>query len=143
MKPIGFFLLFWLFWSCQTQKNIDYNQSIAGEYATPDIRRRTLYDFLLSNYYYLNTHLKVNKDKTFEIQTCSYTAKGKWFISKDTFHYKYDTLIWLIDSLNYSGKYKERKNKLIRYDRFLIIKKDGLFRKTKEGKKNLIMKLVK
>ena len=142
MLTIVLLLLLAFFLSCQSQK-VGYNQSITGEYATTNFRKRTLKDWFLSNYYVLNIKLKVNEDKTFEIRTCSYTATGKWFISKDTFHYKYDTLVWVIDSLNDSKKYIARKKKIINYNRYFIIKNNVLYHKTKEGKKNVIKKLVK
>ena len=140
MLTIVLLLLLAFFLSCQSQ-NVDYSQSIAGEYVAVKPKRRLI--GFNRNYYVLNTILNIQKDKTFEIQTCSYKATGKWFISKDTFHYKYDTLIWLIDSLNDSKNYASRKNNLIKYNRYFIIKNNMLYHKIKEGKKNLIKKLVK
>jgi len=142
MKTSIFFLMLIIFFSCRTKKRLDYSKSVVGEYAATN-KKRTLIDALKSNYYILNIKLKINEDKTFTKKTCSYIAKGKWFVSSDTFYYKYDTLTWLIDSLNYSKKYIKRKKRIISHERYLVIKGNQLFKKNKVENKNYIEKLIK
>ena len=75
--------------------------------------------------------------------TCSYTATGRWYLNNDLLSLKFDTLVWLIDSLNYVPRYIERKKRIIKNGSHLIVRKNYLYSEAKSKGRTIVLKLVR
>ena len=141
MKTIALVLIFYLLTACNNVKPYDHN-TIIGKYATIN-HKRTIVDYFKSRSYVLNDRLNLKKNNSFEMETCSYKATGKWYLKKDTLSLKFDTLVWWIDSLNYVTRFIERKKRIIKNGNHLLVRKNYLYSETKYKEKTIVLKLVR
>ena len=63
--------------------------------------------FLTGQSYATGTILKVNKDSTYSMTTCSQLWLGRWKVKKDSLYLYCSDVKFIIDSLNYVEKYKK------------------------------------
>jgi hypothetical protein len=64
-------------------------------------------DYFSNRKYLIGTSIKLNNDSTFIFKNCSQNMIGYWKIKNDTLLLFCKEKKFLIDSLNYSDKYKE------------------------------------
>lgn len=93
-NKIVFLFFTFFFLSCKTNKNIE---SLTGSYVSEKYSFVSkVFMALKKESYVLNSHLVLNKDSSYQLNTCGNIIKGKWWVNKDS--------LFLLCVENYSTK---------------------------------------